>query len=222
MKLVRGDEDVTPEEKMERFNRVERQSAELVLSETKGRGALKSLQESNHLEYTYHTDFIYQDFAVHMTSEAAVQPFPLIDFNWPFHGFSIASLYYQGLGEVLDEKFQKAKKLTYNTIGTRSNVDTTSFRTAIWMYTQCMYGLMDDSYDYDVINALLEEPLRSYIKVITCYPENVTKEAYDSFMVGFLPSEKVHVNIMIQEAKFEGELLYGLKVISDYRNQMCM
>lgn len=76
-------------------------------------------------------------------------------------------------------------------MGPKRDVDTTSFRRAIWNYIHCMYGIRHDDYNYGEVNQLLERKLKSYIKTLTCYPERVTKQDYDHFMRGFKHSEKV-------------------------------
>lgn len=48
---------------------------------------------------------------------------------------------YAEVGQILDDKFKVAQNMTYYTIGGRANVDTTKFRTAVWNYIQCLYGI---------------------------------------------------------------------------------
>ena len=76
-------------------------------------------------------------------------------------------------------------------MGDNEDVDTSSFRQAIWYYIQCMFGIRHDDYNYSEINQLLERNLKSYVKTTTCFPERVTKKDYDSFMREFKHSEKV-------------------------------
>lgn len=42
---------------------------------------------------------------------------------------------------MLDEKFQMAYNLTYNTMATHKDVDTSMLRRAIWNYIHCMFGI---------------------------------------------------------------------------------
>lgn len=79
-------------------------------------------------------------------------------------------------------------------MGERTDVDTTSFRRAIWNYIHCMFGIRHDDYDYNEVNELLEVNLKAYIKLVTCFPENVARKDYASFMTEFLESEKVACN----------------------------
>ena len=76
-------------------------------------------------------------------------------------------------------------------MGDNKDVDTTSFRRAIWHYIHCMFGIRHDDYDYSEVNTLLERSLKAYVKTVTCYPERITRKDYDSFMREFKHSEKV-------------------------------
>lgn len=81
-------------------------------------------------------------------------------------------------------------------MGHNTDVDTTSFRRAIWNYIHCMYGIRHDDYNYGEVNQLLERNLKAYIKTVTCYPERTTKKDIESVMREFLHSEKVHTLII--------------------------
>jgi len=76
-------------------------------------------------------------------------------------------------------------------MGDKNNVDTTSFRRAIWNYIHSLFGIRHDDYDYSVVNKLLERPLKAYVKIVTCFPDRVTRADYDAFMQDFNHSEKV-------------------------------
>lgn len=55
-----------------------------------------------------------------------------------------------------------------------------------------------DDYDYGEVNQLLERNLKVYIKTVACYPE------------------KVHVNLLLLEARMQAALLYALRAITRY------
>ena len=55
----------------------------------------------------------------------------------------------------LDGKYRTIKSLTYMTIGSYTDVDTTMFRVAVMHYIQCLFGIRHDDYDYGQINELL-------------------------------------------------------------------
>ena len=57
------------------------------------------------------------------------------------HGYSLIQRLYPEGGQLLDEKFQAAYSLTYNTIAMHSGVDTSVLRRAIWNYIHCVFGI---------------------------------------------------------------------------------
>ena len=80
-------------------------------------------------------------------------------------------------------------------MGRNKDIDTTAFRHAIWHYVHCIYGVRHDDYNYGVINDLLEKNVRSFVNLISCFPEKTTRKDYRHFMVEFMQSEKVsHFN----------------------------
>lgn len=66
---------------------------------------------------------------------------PPQDYSWEDHGFSLVNRLYPDVGQMLDEKFQLAYNLTYNTMATHKDVDTSMLRRAIWNYIHCMFGI---------------------------------------------------------------------------------
>lgn len=63
------------------------------------------------------------------------------DYTWEDHGYSLIQRLYPEGGQLLDEKFQTAYSLTYNTIAMHSGVDTSVLRRAIWNYIHCVFGI---------------------------------------------------------------------------------
>uniref|UniRef100_H2ZKF0 Sestrin 2 n=1 Tax=Ciona savignyi TaxID=51511 RepID=H2ZKF0_CIOSA len=206
-KLQEEEEDVTTEERSRRFE-IEKEEAShglLPVSGPVGGAAYFA-------RYVQEPDFSYQDFAKR-DAHAEIPTYRAQDYSWD-HAFTVMSSYYNGVAELLDEKYQTAYNLTYKTLATRDNVDTTSLRRAIWMYVHCMYGIMYDDYNYSEVNQLLERPLKLYIKTVSCFPEQTTRAVYDGFWKQFRHSEKVHVNIMLLEARMQVGLLYGLRALT--------
>ncbi|KAF3849928.1 hypothetical protein F7725_019647 [Dissostichus mawsoni] len=66
------------------------------------------------------------------------------------------------------------------------------------------------------INQLLDRSFKIYIKTMVCSPEKTTKRMYESFWRQFQHSEKVHVNLLLMEARMQAELLYALRAITRY------
>ncbi|CAI9734168.1 sestrin-1-like isoform X2 [Octopus vulgaris] len=208
-KLSETQEEATEEEMLKGFEKVESPNLELSTS-TENLTANKS----NILRYVYEPDYTYQDFKRVNYQEVAT--FRAQDYSWEDHGFSLANRLYPEIGSLLDEKFRVAYNLTYNTMGNNKGVDTTAFRRAIWNYIHFMYGIRHDDYNYNEVTDLLERDLKTYVKTVTCYPEQVSYQDYKNVLKGFQHSEKVHVNLMMLEARLQAELLYSLRAVMRY------
>ena len=73
-------------------------------------------------------------------------PGSIQDYSWEDHGFSLVNRLYPDVGQMLDEKFQMAASLTYNTMASHKDVDTSMLRRAIWNYIHCMFGIRSLAY----------------------------------------------------------------------------
>jgi len=192
--------EFNPVELAKRFENVEFQSAELVT------GGFIQDAPADVERYIEDATFIYQDFA----KRGEVNPvstFRVQDYSWDDHGYSLVNGLYNDVGNFLDDKFKTAYNLTYYTLAGRTDVDTSRFRRAIWNYIQCLLGIRHDDYDYGEINQLLERSLKAFIKTACCFPERVTKKDYDKVLKEFKHSEKVHVNLIVLEARMQAELM---------------
>ncbi|XP_054262433.1 sestrin homolog [Macrosteles quadrilineatus] len=206
--LSEQQEEFSAEERAKRFERVELQSVELGTS-----AGLRITPSIGH--FVDDPDFIYEDFA-RRGEDSTIPTFRVQDYSWDDQGYSLVNRLYNDVGNLLDDKFKTAYNLTYYTMGGRRDVDTSRFRRAIWNYIHCMFGIMHDDYNYGEVNHLLERSLKSFIKSTCCFPERTTKADYDRVLREFKHSEKVHVNIMVLEARMQAELLYALRVIMRY------
>ncbi|XP_043064246.1 sestrin homolog [Drosophila ficusphila] len=211
MKVLSQKQDECSEAELSsRFQKVEQQTAELAAVTPEAAVAVPT----NLSHYVDDANFIYQDFARRGTEN--INTFRIQDYSWEDHGYSLVDRLYNDVGTFLDAKFRAAYNLTYCTMGGIKNVDTSKFRRAIWNYIQCIYGIRHDDYDYGEVNQLLVRPLKMFIKTACCFPERITTKDYDSVLVELQDSEKVHVNLMIMEARNQAELLYALREIMRY------
>ncbi|XP_014460456.1 sestrin-2 isoform X1 [Alligator mississippiensis] len=158
--------------------------------------------------------FGYKDFT--RRGEQTPPTFRAQDYTWEDHGYSLINRLYPDVGQLLDEKFQVVYNLTYNTMAMHHGVDTSTLRRAIWNYVHCVFGIRYDDYDYGEVNQLLERSLKVYIKTVACYPEKTTRRMYTHFWHHFKHSEKVHVNLLLLEARMQAALLYALRAITRY------
>lgn len=159
-------------------------------------------------------DYMYTDFSKR-GEKTAVPTLKSQDCSWEDHGFSLLSELYSQVADLLDDKFKTAYSLTYFTCGHETHVDTFPFRRGVWNYLHCLYGIRHDDYDYSQINQLLERNLKLFLKTVACYPEKLSwTEPNLSLMKGFQQSEKIHVMILVLEARLQAELLHALRSLS--------
>ncbi|XP_018585818.1 sestrin-1 isoform X1 [Scleropages formosus] len=204
----RDEEEASQEEMATRFEREKTES--MLVSTSEDEETLPSREVSRHFE---DPSYGYKDFS---RRGEHVPTFRMQDYSWEDHGFSLVNRLYPDFGQLLDEKFQIAYNLTYNTMAAHRGVDTSMLRRAIWNYIHCMFGIRYDDYDYGEINQLLDRSFKVYIKTMVCSPEKITKRMYESFWRQFWHSEKVHVNLLLMEARMQAELLYALRAITHY------
>ncbi|NXH15527.1 SESN3 protein, partial [Bucco capensis] len=169
---------------------------------------------TNLARYMQDPDFGYQDFA--RRDEDQTRVFRVQDYSWEDHGFSLVNRLYSDIGHLLDEKFRMVDGLQSSAMAKRQGCEPSVFKRGIWNYIHCMFGIRYDDYDYAEVNQLLERMLKVYIKTVTCYPEKTNSEMFDRFWKQFKHSEKVHVNLLILEARMQAELLYALQAITQY------
>merc|ERR1711915_755295 len=162
------------------------------------------------------TDFKYEDFF--QRGKTSNPTFRTQDYNWEEDGYSLLSQFYPDLADSLDSKFSHTYSLTYGTLGRHTKVDTAPFRQAAWNYAQCLYGVRHDDYDYGQVNVLLNRNLKKYMKTLSCQPDECTYQDYTNIMKDFHHSEKIHLIILVCEAKFQAGLLYTLRAISSCFN----
>ncbi|KAK7486619.1 hypothetical protein BaRGS_00022144, partial [Batillaria attramentaria] len=204
-------QETTQEELLKRFESVEIRVLKVISVPTSSKTSAKE----EILRFVKDSEFTYSDFAKR-APVLDIPTFRVQDYSWEDHGFSLANRLYPDIGNLLDDRFTIAFNLTYNTMGDIVDVDTKGFRQAIWYYIHCMYGIRHDDYDYAQVNRLLDRNLKTYIKTVSCYPERITKKDYDGVMRQFKHSEKVHVNLMVTEARMQAELLYALRAVNRY------
>jgi len=200
--------DYPEEELSQRFWKVTPQDSEeniKPVKEPKSKGTLFSRE----------SEFKYEDFT-QRGKENQYPTFRIQDFNWDEDGFSLLSQFYPLLADSLDEKFSHLVGLTYGTLGRHDRVDTAPFRRAAWNYSQCLWGVRHDDYDYGEVNVLLNRNLKKYMKTVSCSPEQCLRSEYNQIMKDFQSSEKIHLMLLVCEAKFQSGLLYSLRAISRY------
>ncbi|KHN80913.1 Sestrin-3 [Toxocara canis] len=156
--------------------------------------------------------FSYIDFAL-CARNGTARTHKIHDLSWEDQGYSCVDELYNEMADILDKKFTLTQNLTYFTMGGYSDVDTSKYRTAIWMYIHSLYGIRHDDYNYGEVNMMLSREMKTFIKTICCFPDKTTASLRQSVMVDFQPSEKVHVLLMVMESRLQAELIYLFRTL---------
>lgn len=136
-------------------------------------------------------------------------------FSWTDHCYDLLSRYYAAIAEPLDAEFKMIKELTYDFMGKETGIETFQYRWAIWNYQFRIKGVANDEYLYGQINDLIQIPLKTYIKTVSCYPQLTTRLQYLTFN-SLKDSEKVHINLLTIESRFQAELMYALRAVMKF------
>ncbi|XP_030621997.1 sestrin-3 [Chanos chanos] len=151
-------------------------------------------------------DFGYQEFA--SREDDHFQVFRVQDYSWEDHGFSLVNRLYSDIGHLLDDRFRSVASLP--------SQHSPDLKRAIWNYIHSIYGIRYDDYDYGEVNQLLERGLKLYIKAVACYPDSTKTPLCPLPWPSLKASERIHVNLLVMEARLQAELLYALRAITQY------
>lgn len=136
--------------------------------------------------------------------------FYVSDFNWRDQGFDLLERMAPALARSVNGVIEHIYSMTSNTFGSHTDIETGPLRRAIWNYTQRVYGLLYDDYNYSEVNVLLTKSTKTFIKKAACVPQTITNDDFNRIELDILPAEKIHVVLLIAAARLEGELLYWL------------
>ncbi|XP_075960101.1 sestrin-3 isoform X2 [Anarhichas minor] len=151
-------------------------------------------------------DLCYQEFA--RREEDHFQVFRVQDYSWEDHGFSLVNRLYSDIGHLLDDRFRS--------VTTLPSTHSPDLKRAIWNYIHCVLGIRYDDYDYGEVNQLLERDFKLYIKAVACFPDATKTPVCPLSLAPLKTSERIHVNLLIMEARLQAELLYALRAITQY------
>uniref|UniRef100_A0A8C9Z7T4 Sestrin 4 n=1 Tax=Sander lucioperca TaxID=283035 RepID=A0A8C9Z7T4_SANLU len=151
-------------------------------------------------------DLCYQEFA--RREEDHFQVFRVQDYSWEDHGFSLVNRLYSDIGHLLDDRFRS--------VTTLPSMHSPDLKRAIWNYIHCVLGIRYDDYDYGEVNQLLAQDLKLYVKAVACFPDATKTPVCPLSLAPLKTSERIHVNLLIMEARLQAELLYALRAITQY------
>ncbi|KAE9420688.1 hypothetical protein Angca_006413, partial [Angiostrongylus cantonensis] len=162
--------------------------------------------------FSFQKEFGYVDFAAR---KDRAKTFKIHEFTWD-HGFSLLNDLVPESAQNLDEKFELTQKLTYSFMGGYENVDTTVYRNAVWNYIHALFGIRHDDYDYAKVNTLLSRDMKTFVKTAACFPHRITEDMRESVMKDFKMSEKIHVMLLIMEARLQASVLYFARALTNH------
>ncbi|CAH8873751.1 unnamed protein product [Trichobilharzia szidati] len=146
------------------------------------------------------------------------RPFHVAEYSWQEEGSALADRLCTELGSLLDEKFRNAYDLTYNTLNSITNVDTSLYRRTVWNEVQSFFGICHDDFRYDRVDRLLTVSQRAYLKLCATFPVavfSVQTLKFENIFPALSSSEMIHVILMVIEARQQACLLYVLRAISE-------
>lgn len=166
------------------------------------------------VQYTEDPDYKYIDLST-LPNSSNLQ-LRVHDFSWDDHGFSVMSRFYADMSILLDDKFRVSTHMTNNSYGNKKSVDTSRFRRAIWNHVQSLYGVVYEDYDYSEVQELLDTNLENLVRTSTVDPASLNHTSLQNTMLDLKLAEKIHVKILIIEAKMQALLLYALRAIMEH------
>lgn len=137
------------------------------------------------------------------------------DFNWRDNGYELVERLLPQTACLLNNTIHCAFHMTNNCVGPLVQVNTSPLRLAVWKYTQKLYGLDYDDYDYREISLLLSKPTKSFLKKAACRPHLLTSLDFAQVDLGLSAKELVHLLLLVMEARKEEELIYWLHAFAD-------
>ena len=91
-------------------------------------------------------------------------------------------------------------------------LDTSPFRRAIHLFVQRYFGIYRDDFNYRNIGILLSQPLQHFILRV-CEGVAMSKEEWELPGFELTEAEKVHVSLIVMEARRQAELLYAMQAV---------
>lgn len=94
-----------------------------------------------------------------------------------------------------------------------------SFKEAAWFYSLRLLGIQKDDFRYSEIKVLLDKGSRRYLKRVCAQPDMVSVADWagaGQSMGGLRSEEKCLLALLACQARFMGEVLWGVRAVSEY------
>jgi len=153
------------------------------------------------------------------------QIFRKYSFNWQKHGVPLMNKFLSAdYGRLLNDEMQVVYQVSNNSICGTQNVDTSPFRHAIWQYSHRLYGVFDDTYNYEDVNTFLcpnnDRTFKQFLKKVCVSPDDFLQSQdltmVERFGMKFPAEEMVHITLLASTSKKEACLLHGLNALKNY------
>jgi hypothetical protein len=138
------------------------------------------------------------------------------DFSWELHGHALLSRFVPAIAPALDREMDTVYRLTYNTFGGASDVDTEPLRQAVWYYVLHLHGIFHTDFKYNVINEVLRNmrPLKAFCRKVACFPRAIRSADFHACSHTLTPAEKTHVVLLCVQSRKLASLLYALRAVT--------
>ncbi|KAI8065745.1 PA26 p53-induced protein-domain-containing protein [Gongronella butleri] len=143
--------------------------------------------------------------------------FMLSEYCWEDQGCDLVNHFLPGTGDLLDDEFNEALSITDWTIfhqAADGQVDTTPLRHAIFYHVLQLLGVIKEDYNYDEMASYLCDDTRRYIEKVCLQPHLLSRQDWSHVGLSLRPEEKCHMNLLIQAARKQALLCYGLSLVS--------
>jgi len=137
-------------------------------------------------------------------------------YEWKTIGYPFLLEGFPEITSKIDAKLEYINKMTLGNFGNEKNVKTDPFRRAIVYYLENIHGYSHPDFDYKQMNVLLHKDLKLALKTIGTTPQNFNFGLLNKIPIDFKPYEVCHIILLIMEAKFQIELMYGVLGLKNY------
>lgn len=130
-------------------------------------------------------------------------------YEWKTNGYTVVDEHFPEIAKYIDLKYDYIQNLTLSSFGEVKDVKTDPFRKSIFYYIELIHGYEHVDFEYKRINTLLRKELKLAVKTMGSTPQNLTFSMLNKFPIEFKTYEICHIALLVMEAKFQIELMYG-------------
>jgi len=136
-------------------------------------------------------------------------------YEWKTNGYLLLEESFPAVAKCIDLKYDYINSLTLDCFGAVKDVKTDPFRKSIFYYIELIFGYEHHDFDYKKMNKLLHKDTKLAVKTMGTTPQNLSMSLMNQFPVEFKTYEICHIALLIMEAKFHIELMYGFLALQN-------